>query len=99
MPQRHFSWSRPASKVKPRTEAFPSTERPMPNCISQVCSAAMLAFALMMSSASPGGAEGLKPAAVSASGVIVQRSAYDVDATVERLKKDIAAKGIVFFEQ
>ncbi len=71
----------------------------MPNCISQVCSAALLAFALMMSSAAPGSAEGLKPAAVSASGVIVQRSAYDVDATVERLKKDIAAKGIVFFEQ
>src|SRR5882724_4171148 len=76
-----------------------STERPMPNCISQVCSAAMLAFALMMSSASHGGAEGLKPAAVSASGVIAQKSAYDVGETVARLKKDIAAKGIVFFQE
>src|SRR5258708_39948284 len=76
-----------------------STERPMPNCISQVCSAAMLAFALMLSSASHGGAEGLKPVAVSASRVIATRSAYDVDETVERLKKDIAGKGIVFFQQ
>lgn len=71
----------------------------MPNCISQVCSAAMLAFAMMMSSASHGGAEGLKPVAVPASGVVATRSAYDVDETVERLKKDIAGKGIVFFQQ
>ena len=71
----------------------------MPNCISQVCSAAMLAFAMMMSSASHGSAEGLKPVAVSASGVIATKSVYDVDETVERLKKDIAAKGIVFFQQ
>jgi len=71
----------------------------MPNCISQVCSAAMLAFAMMMSSASHGSAEGLKPVAVSASGVIATRSAYNVDETVERLKKDVAAKGIVFFQQ
>ena len=70
----------------------------MSNCISQVCSAAMLAFAMMMSSASHGSAEGLKPA-VSASGVIATKSAYDVDETVERLKKDIAAKGIVFFQE
>ena len=71
----------------------------MPNCISQVCSAAMLAFALMMSSASQGGAEGLKPTVVSTSGVIAQKSAYDIDETIARLKKDIAAKGIVFFQE
>jgi uncharacterized protein (DUF302 family) len=73
----------------------------MPNRISQVCSAVMLAFALMMSSTSHGGAEGLKPVTVSSatSGVIVQKSAYDVGETVERLKKDIAAKGIVFFQE
>ncbi len=71
----------------------------MSNGISQVCSAALLAFAMMMSQASQSGAEGLKPVAVSASGVIAQRSAYDVDQTVERLKKDIAAKGIVFFQE
>jgi uncharacterized protein (DUF302 family) len=72
----------------------------MPNCITQVCSAAMLAFAMMMSSASHGGAEGLTPATASAtSGVIAQKSAHDVDETVARLKKDIAAKGIVFFQE
>ena len=70
----------------------------MPNCIAQVCSAAFLAFAMMMSSASHGSAESLKPA-VSASGVIATKSAYGVDETVERLKKDIAAKGIVFFQE
>ena len=73
----------------------------MPNCITQVCSAAMLAFALMMSSASHGSAEGLKPVTVTSaqSGVIAQRSAYDVNETIARLKKDIAAKGIVFFQE
>ncbi len=70
----------------------------MPNRIAQACSAAFLAFAMMMSSASPSGAEGLKPT-VSASGVIATKSAYGVEETVERLKKDIAAKGIVFFQQ
>ena len=73
----------------------------MPNCLSQACSAAMLALALAMSSASHGSAEGLKPAPVVApqSGVIVRKSAYGVEETVARLKKDIAAKGIVFFDE
>lgn len=73
----------------------------MPNCLSQVCSAAMLAFALILSSTSHGNAEGLKPATMSSaqSGVIAQKSAYGVDETVARLKKDIAAKGIVFFQE
>jgi uncharacterized protein (DUF302 family) len=70
----------------------------MPNCITQVCSAAFLAVAMMTSSALPGSAETLKPA-VSASGVIATRSAYGVEETVARLKKDIAAKGIVFFQE
>jgi uncharacterized protein (DUF302 family) len=70
----------------------------MPNCIAQICSAALLAFTMMLSSASHGGAEGLKPAA-GASGVVATKSAYDVGETVERLKKDIAAKGIVFFQE
>lgn len=70
----------------------------MSNCIAQACSAALLAFTLMLSSASHGGAEGLKPA-VSASGVIATKSAYTVEETVVRLKKDIAAKGIVFFQE
>lgn len=70
----------------------------MSTCIAQACSATLLALTLMLSSASHGSAEGLKPT-VSASGVIVTRSAYDVGETVERLKNDIAAKGIVFFQE
>lgn len=70
----------------------------MPNCIAQLCSAAFLAVAMMMSSASHGSAETPKQAA-SASGVIAVKSAYGVEETVERLKKDIAAKGIVFFQE
>jgi uncharacterized protein (DUF302 family) len=70
----------------------------MSNCIAQTCSAALLAFTMMLSSVSHGSAEGMTEA-VSASGVIAIRSAYGVEETVERLKKDIAAKGIVFFQE
>jgi uncharacterized protein (DUF302 family) len=70
----------------------------MPNCIAQACSAAFVAFMLMLGQAASTKAEGIKTTPTS-SGVIVVRSAYDVDETVERLKKDIAQKGIVFFEQ
>lgn len=70
----------------------------MSNCIAQICSAALLAFTLMMSQVPHASAEGLKPAAVS-SGVIAQKSAYGVEETVDRLKTDIAAKGIVFFQE
>ena len=70
----------------------------MSNCITQACSAALLAFTLMLSSASHAGTDGLKPT-TAASGVIASRSAYDVGETVERLKKDIANKGIVFFQE
>jgi uncharacterized protein (DUF302 family) len=71
----------------------------MPNCIAQACSAAFLAFALLSAGTHGAGAEGVKPAAVSASGVIATRSAHDVGETVARLKKDISAKGIVFFQE
>ncbi len=70
----------------------------MPNRIVQVCSTAFLAVAIMMSPASQGIAQSPKPA-VSASGVIATKSAYDVAETVARLKKDIAGKGIVFFQE
>jgi uncharacterized protein (DUF302 family) len=72
-------------------------ETPMPNCIIQICSAALLAFSLMLAQAPHASAEGLKPNA--SSGVIAIRSAHDVDETVARLKKDIAAKGVVFFQE
>ena len=66
--------------------------------VIQACSAALLALSLTVSSAAPGVAENLKPSA-SASGVIAARSAYGMAETVERLKKDIAAKGITFFQE
>jgi len=70
----------------------------MSNCITQICAAALLAFTLMASATTPGAAEGLKPAA-SASGVIAAKSVYGMEETVDRLKKDIATKGITFFQQ
>jgi uncharacterized protein (DUF302 family) len=70
----------------------------MSNCFTQICSAALVTFALLISSAAPSGAEGVMPAA-SASGVIATKSAYGLDETVARLKKDIAAKGITFFQE
>jgi uncharacterized protein (DUF302 family) len=70
----------------------------MSNCFTQACSAAALVFAMLLSSHAPGAAEGVRPA-VSASGVIAARSAYDMEETVARLKKDIAAKGITFFQE
>ena len=70
----------------------------MSNCITQACSAALLAFTLMLSSAALAGTDGLKPT-TAASGVIAQNSSYGVEETVARLKKDIAAKGIVFFQE
>ena len=70
----------------------------MSSCITQACSAALLAFALMVSSTAPGATEDLKPS-VSASGVIAAKSAYGMEETVDRLKKDIATKGIVFFQE
>ncbi len=68
----------------------------MPNRLTRVCTA--FAFALMLAQAPQASAEAPRPA-VAASGVIATKSAYDVAETVARLKKDIAAKGIVFFDE
>ncbi len=70
----------------------------MQNSIARLGSAAFLAIAMTMASTSHGIAENPKPVA-SASGVIATKSAYSVEETVGRLKKDIAAKGIVFFQE
>lgn len=70
----------------------------MSNCFTQICAAAFLAFALAAGSAAPASAEGIKPA-VAASGVIVTKSAYAMDETIARIKKDVAAKGITFFQE
>jgi uncharacterized protein (DUF302 family) len=70
----------------------------MSNCFTQACAAALLAFSLMASSTQVARADGAKPA-VSASGVIATRSAHGMDETIARLKKDVAAKGITFFQE
>jgi uncharacterized protein (DUF302 family) len=70
----------------------------MSNCFTQVCAAALLAFSLMAGSAHMSHAEGVKPTA-SQSGVIAIKSTYGMDETVARLKKDVAAKGITFFQE
>jgi uncharacterized protein (DUF302 family) len=98
MSQRHFSPSSRSAMVAQRSVASTTTEIPMYSRVIQACSAALLALSLTVSSAAPGVAENLKPSA-SASGVIAARSAYGMDETVERLKKDIAAKGITFFQE
>jgi uncharacterized protein (DUF302 family) len=71
----------------------------MPNCLAQLCAAALLAFTLAVGNpVSSAHAEGAKPAqAANAAGVIAVPSGYGMIETVERLKKDIAAKGILYF--
>lgn len=70
----------------------------MPNNFASACTAALLAFSLMVGSGHLAQAEGMKPA-VSASGVIAGRSVYGMEETVTRLKADVAAKGIIFFQE
>src|SRR5215470_16012004 len=70
----------------------------MSNTVTKACLAVLCAFTMTLSSAWQAGADSLGPAP-SASGVIATRSAYDVTETVDRIKKDIAAKGIVFFQE
>lgn len=67
----------------------------MPNCLRQYCVAALLAFTMAGGSLiSPAHADAAKPApAANAAGVIVVPSGYGMIETVERLKKDIGAKG------
>ena len=70
----------------------------MSNGFTQAFAAALLALALLTSSGTPGAAQTITPA-VSASGVIATRSAFALEETVDRLKKDVAAKGITFFQE
>lgn len=70
----------------------------MTNRISRLCAAALLGFTLALVQATVGRAEGVA-APTSASGVIAVKSQYDIDETVARLTKDIAAKGIMFFQK
>jgi len=70
----------------------------MPNVVIKLCTATLLAAVVMLSLPVQAGADQAN-AAPNAAGVIAVRSAYDVGETVDRLKKDIAAKGIVFFQE
>jgi uncharacterized protein (DUF302 family) len=57
--------------------------------LMQLCSAFLFAFAVMVSS----------PALAGNDGVITVKSAFPIGETIERLKKDIADKGIKFFDE
>ena len=57
--------------------------------IMQLCSAFLFAFAVMVSS----------PTLAGNDGVITVKSAFTIGETIERLKKDIADKGIKFFNE
>src|SRR5262245_39294037 len=95
MPNRHFRCH--ALEAKVLTHFSSQRETFMTN-VAKLCSTAVLALAWALSAAPPVVAESPVPAP-SASGIITTRSAYDVAETVDRLKKDIAAKGIVFFDE
>ena len=69
----------------------------MSSGFSRICAAALLAFTLLAVQAPQGRAEGVE--AAGASGVIAIKSAYNVDETVARLTKDVADKGITFFQK
>jgi len=64
--------------------------------IAQLCSAAVLALGLVVAASAGSYAQAVKPG-VGENGVVVAKSAYGLDETVARLKKDIADKGITFF--
>jgi len=58
-----------------------------------------LAVALVVANAMPAVAQQTAPPPPADSGVIRAKSAYDMDETVARLKKDIQAKGLRFFDE
>jgi uncharacterized protein (DUF302 family) len=63
---------------------------PVTNHILHASSAVLFAFVLTVTSAAVSKAE---------DGIIKVKSAYSVTETIERLKQDIAAKGILFFSE
>ena len=66
------------------------TKNPIATRILRASSSVLFAFVLTVTSAAVGKAE---------DGIIKVRSAYAVAETIERLKRDIAAKGIMFFSE
>ena len=70
----------------------------MANSMTILVSAVYIAASLTLPSLQPAGAETLSPA-LQTDGVIKVKSAYPVDETIARIKQDIAAKGIKFFDE
>ncbi len=66
----------------------------MTRLVSAICVAALLELGAVQ----PTIAETLSPA-LQADGVIKVKSAYPLDETIARIKQDIAAKGIKFFDE
>jgi uncharacterized protein (DUF302 family) len=60
--------------------------------IAKLCSAALLAFAMTSSAATV-------TRAAEEDGIVRVKSAYSLNETIERLKQDIADKGIKFFDE
>lgn len=59
--------------------------------LTRICSAVLMTLALTFML--------LGPAKAADDGIVHVRSAYGMSETIDRLKKDIAAKGIVFFDE
>jgi uncharacterized protein (DUF302 family) len=66
--------------------------------IANFCQTAALTVALALTSAGVARADG-GPAAAAESGIVTVRSAYSKAETISRLKQDVAAKGIRFFDE
>jgi uncharacterized protein (DUF302 family) len=65
----------------------------MPSFLSRILAAGALACGFVLSASAQAGDM------LAAEGVVTVRSVYQIDETIERLKKDVAAKGIVFFQE
>lgn len=61
--------------------------------INRIAAAGALAFGLVFGAPTQAGTP------VAADGVVTVKSSYPIDETIDRLKKDVAAKGIVFFQE
>ena len=69
----------------------------MANSMTRLVSVLYIAASLTLLSFQPAEAE--SPSALQTDGVIKVKSAYPVDETIARIKQDIAAKGIKFFDE
>jgi len=68
----------------------------MLNFIKQCLAAAFIGIALIVMTT--GARAQAAPADIAADGLVKVRSAYSVDETIARIRQDIAAKGIMFFQ-